>query len=180
MHFSSRNLPIDRRFPRGHGGLGLLLAASALWSGAAFLPSIFHLLGMHPLPGMVVHACYSPLCHQIPERTLFLAGVPMAVCARCAAIYLAFTAAVAFACLRPGATVLRRLSPLILLWLLVPMLADVASDAARIWHSTYSSRMLTGAVAGCALGLFAADGWRRAWDEFRSRTPATLTHGGST
>ena len=153
---------------------------AAIWSGATLIPPLFHALGIHPLAGMLVHACYSPLCHQIPERTLFLFGAPMAVCARCAAIYMAFTAAVSLVVLRPHAAVFRRVSPAFLLLFLAPMLVDVAFDGAGIRSSTLASRLLTGAPAGFILGLFAADGWRRAFEEFHRGEYTTLTQGGST
>lgn len=38
--------------------------------------------------GIVIYFLADPLCHQLPERSLFVNELPMAVCARCFAIYL--------------------------------------------------------------------------------------------
>lgn len=37
--------------------------------------------------GWVLRLVYAPVCHQLPERTLPFAGGAMAVCARCAGLY---------------------------------------------------------------------------------------------
>ncbi len=36
-----------------------------------------------------IHLAYKITCHQLPERSIFLFGYPMVVCARCFAIYAA-------------------------------------------------------------------------------------------
>jgi uncharacterized membrane protein len=38
----------------------------------------------------VVRIFFSPICHQIPERSFFINGHPLAVCARCTGIYAGF------------------------------------------------------------------------------------------
>jgi len=37
--------------------------------------------------GAWLHLAYAPLCHQLAERSLWLGGVPLAVCARCTGLY---------------------------------------------------------------------------------------------
>jgi uncharacterized membrane protein len=37
--------------------------------------------------GSLLRAVYAPVCHQLPERSLHLAGGAQAVCARCAGLY---------------------------------------------------------------------------------------------
>ncbi len=36
----------------------------------------------------IVYFMTDPVCHQLPERSLFISGIPMPVCARCYFIYL--------------------------------------------------------------------------------------------
>ena len=38
--------------------------------------------------GTAVYFLADPVCHQLPERSVFINDLPMAVCARCFAIYL--------------------------------------------------------------------------------------------
>lgn len=47
--------------------------------------------------GNALHLAYYPLCHQLPERTLTVAGESMAVCARCAGLYAGGAAGLLFA-----------------------------------------------------------------------------------
>jgi len=61
------------------------LLASAFVAGL-FLPAI---LESRRLGGAsALRMIYSPLCHQMPERSLTVWGGPMAVCARCTGLYL--------------------------------------------------------------------------------------------
>src|SRR5512138_2688166 len=43
--------------------------------------------------GIVVYRAASIVCHQIPERSFFLSGLPLAVCARCLGLYVGAAAA---------------------------------------------------------------------------------------
>jgi uncharacterized membrane protein len=46
-----------------------------------------------PAHWTLVIIAFRAMCHQIPERCLWIAGAPMPVCARCAGIYLGALAA---------------------------------------------------------------------------------------
>ncbi|HHJ52896.1 MAG TPA: DUF2085 domain-containing protein [Caldithrix abyssi] len=39
------------------------------------------------MAGSAIYFFMDPVCHQLPQRSLFIGGLPMAVCARCFAIY---------------------------------------------------------------------------------------------
>ena len=60
----------------------LLLVGAALWCIAIVAAPVF---GFES-----VYAFFSAICHQNPERTWFVGGSPLAVCVRCASIYLGF------------------------------------------------------------------------------------------
>jgi hypothetical protein len=53
-----------------------------------------------------VYETFSHFCHQSPERSFYIAGYPLAVCARCTGLYVGFAAAVAF---YPAMTSLKRI-----------------------------------------------------------------------
>src|SRR5262245_28029997 len=67
----------------------VVLAASAIWCALIVLAPIYHL--------QPVYVFFSRICHQDPARSWALAGNPLPVCIRCAAIYLGFSIAVGFA-----------------------------------------------------------------------------------
>ncbi len=41
----------------------------------------------HPLAAMFVRSFFGRLCHQLPSRSFFIEGSPVAVCVRCLGIY---------------------------------------------------------------------------------------------
>ena len=109
---------------------------------------------------------YHVTCHQLPERSLFIFGYQMAVCARCFAIYASFLAGcILFYFLR------NRLKPWdikLYIILCIPMAIDGFSqlfgvpiprgfDANGLVWSTLSNdslRIITGAIFGLASALF--------------------------
>src|ERR1043165_9302763 len=44
----------------------------------------------HEALALLAYRVFAALCHQIPERSFYLAGQPLAVCARCFGIYAGF------------------------------------------------------------------------------------------
>jgi uncharacterized membrane protein len=60
-------------------GWGLLCAL-------VLAPPILVSAGCHA--AAVVYFLFSPVCHQLPDRSFALLGLPLAVCHRCAGIYL--------------------------------------------------------------------------------------------
>jgi uncharacterized membrane protein len=57
--------------------LALFTAPLMVQSGSTFLQYL----------GTVVYFLADPVCHQLPDRSIFINDLPMAVCARCFAIY---------------------------------------------------------------------------------------------
>jgi len=92
-------------------------------------------------------------CHGIPDRCISIWGVPMPICARCAAIYagLAVSLIIFF--------VLPRMSELAarvtLMIAVTPLAVDGLTQLARLRQSTNALRMATGVTAGIAFGLWA-------------------------
>jgi len=83
---------------------GSLLNVFVIWAS----PSL------HPALWLAARAGYSVVCHQAPARCLSVAGLPLPVCARCAAIYTALPlgAVIALLWFRCRATVGDRRSPI--------------------------------------------------------------------
>jgi uncharacterized membrane protein len=108
-----------------------------------------------------------PVCHQWPERSIFIFGHQMTVCARCFAIYFTFLAGcILFAFVRT------RLKPWNIIYYVlacVPMGIDgttqlfgiaipraIRSGGELVWmvESTNELRILTGAIFGLASALY--------------------------
>jgi uncharacterized membrane protein len=84
--------PGGDRVARARGTAGGRLAVGLAAAGAlAFLAGVVAPAAMeaagHPA-GTALRAAYHPLCHQLPARSVALAGHPLAVCSRCAGLYL--------------------------------------------------------------------------------------------
>ncbi len=95
-----------------------------------------------------LYQAFSYVCHQAPERSFFVSGHPLAVCARCTGLYFGFAAAVVF---YPLVTSLRRTQTPDRKWLLIaatPLAIDFGLGLFGIWENTHSSRFLTAALLG--------------------------------
>jgi uncharacterized membrane protein len=93
-----------------------------------------------------IYKGFSFVCHQIPDRSLQLAGNQFAVCSRCTGIYFGFAAAALF---YPLARSLKRTDTPSRLWLLLaaaPLGVDFALGYFSIWQNTHWSRFVTGAL----------------------------------
>ncbi|HLG18111.1 MAG TPA: DUF2085 domain-containing protein [Blastocatellia bacterium] len=99
------------------------------------------------------HFMYGRVCHQNADRSFHIAGHPLAVCARCSAIYIGYLIGlIAYPIVRPlGDTDLPRRRWLIAA--LVPVGVDTVGGYLGIFENTLASRALTGFVAGAA-GVF--------------------------
>ena len=124
----------------------------------------------HNVLALAVYSSFSHLCHQLSDRSFFIAGHQFAVCARCTGLYTGFTVAtLAYPLMRP----LRRTDPPQRLWLFlaaVPLAIDFSLGVFGIWENTHLSRFVTGALLGSVAVLYVMPGlidlslmkWRRA------------------
>jgi uncharacterized membrane protein len=151
------------RRSRGHT---ILQALSLAWCGGIFAPCLLHACGLFPAGEVLARLLYSPICHQDPSRTMFLAGAPLTVCARCTAIYVSGTIVVLLAPILQDRFI-RRVS---IAWLcagLAPMGLDVLLSFTTLWHSTMASRVVTGALAGIAAAAFLIPNWEELSEQIR-------------
>jgi uncharacterized membrane protein len=125
----------------------------------------------------VLYLIFSPVCHQIPERSFALFGHPFAVCHRCSGIYLGLL----FGALIENKLVHR--SPRTRrIWALsstAPLLLDFLLPLTGIWTGTWSIRFVTGLVFGMMAAWLVVEGaaelleerdiWRRLFCAIRIR-----------
>lgn len=149
-----------------------------MWSMvAAFCLIILGMIAGAPLAlarghnslALVIYGTFSHLCHQIPDRSFFIAGHQFAVCSRCTGLYAGFTVATL------GYPLLRSLRSTVTpprTWLFIaaaPLAIDFALGYFGIWDNTHLSRFLTGALLGSVAVLYVMPGlielslkdWRR-------------------
>ncbi|MFN6963611.1 MAG: DUF2085 domain-containing protein [Pyrinomonadaceae bacterium] len=102
----------------------------------------------------LVYGFFGFLCHQMPERSLHLAGEPLAVCSRCFGVYFGlFAGVLVYPLFKP----VDAIEPRSRLWLfasLLPIGADWASGVLGIWDNTHLSRFGTGAILGAVCAFY--------------------------
>ena len=75
----------------------LLVWFVSIWAAPLLVASPYNFL---KYIGTAIYFFMDPVCHQLPQRSLFIAGLPMPVCGRCFFIYLGGTITVGAAVFR--------------------------------------------------------------------------------
>ena len=130
----------------------LILPGSIAWVGAIFLAP--YLKSRNSPVGAFIYALFAPVCHQIPGRTFYIFGHPLAVCGRCLGIYLGFLFGTL---LYPfGGRLSRVRLPKLRTFLVTsaPIAADTAANFLRLWSTTNVLRMATGFLWGLLLPFY--------------------------
>lgn len=118
--------------------------------------------GGHAASAFVIYQGLKTICHQMPERAFWVAGHPLAVCARCFGIYAGFAVAVLLYPL--AARGWRRATAFAtprrewLLLALAPATIDFTLGITGVWANTHSSRALTGAWLGAWMAFYVVPG----------------------
>lgn len=131
----------------------LLVAVGSLAVLATIVGAPLAVAAGHKRLAGTIYQTFSHLCHQQPERSFFIEGHPLAVCARCTGIYAGFAAGTI---LYPLLRSLRQIEAPARKWLFIaaaPLAIDFLFEFSGFGHNTHSSRMLTGALLG-AVAVF--------------------------
>lgn len=152
--------PDGGRARAGRRALAVWSAASAcaLLFVAAIVAAPSLLAGGRASLAGALYAGFGAVCHQIAERSFFVSGFPLAVCARCAGLYVGFALGVVlYPLVRPvGARETPERA-----WLIaaaLPMATDVGLNLLGVWENTHLSRSLTGALLGAVAALYVVPG----------------------
>jgi uncharacterized membrane protein len=131
--------------------------------------------GGHPAFGITIYHAFSFVCHQIPERSFFIAGHQFAVCSRCTGIYAGFSVATL---LYPLVRSLKQTDAPPRKWLFLgaaPLAIDFTIGYLGIWENTHTSRFATGALLGAVAVFYVMPGLMdlslREWGTKRHRLP---------
>ena len=135
-----------------------IVAAGALLFTLTILAAPLALAGNHRLLAITIYRAFGNLCHQLPERSFFIAGHQFAVCARCTGLYAGFAFSVLlYPLIRPITATVN--PPRKWLFLAaVPMAFDFGLDFVGVWQNTHSSRLLTGLLLGAASAFYVMPG----------------------
>lgn len=109
------------------------------------------------LAGTLYHS-FGLLCHQLPERSFFIAGQKFAVCSRCTGLYFGFAATLLF---YPLLKSLRRTDLPSRKWLIataIPLLIDFGLTFFGIWENTHATRFVTGLLLGSVVVFYVMPG----------------------
>ena len=112
----------------------------------------------HPFWGLAIYRAFSHVCHQIPERSFFVAGHPFAVCSRCTGLYAGFAVATV---VYPVVRSLRQTEAPARKWLFMaaaPLVIDFSLGYLGIWENTQTSRFATGALLGVVAVFYVMPG----------------------
>lgn len=107
---------------------------------------------------VVVYEAFGFICHQMPERSFYVAGHPLAVCARCFGIYTGFAFGVL---IYPLVRSVYRMDAPARAWLLaatMPLAVDFMLGVLGLWENTHFSRFTTGALVGTAAVFYVMPG----------------------
>ena len=101
-----------------------------------------------------IYTFFSYICHQIPDRSLHIAGHQLGVCSRCFGVYFGVLAGVI---VYPLWRRLDETEPLSRVWLfasLIPITVDWSLTVFGVWENTHLSRFVTGLILGFACATF--------------------------
>lgn len=141
--------------PRGHRAVRIVAVLAVLFTAGALVGTVFERSGL--AGAGTLRSLYRSVCHQLPSRSLEVAGSPSAVCSRCLGLYAGgslglLVAAVAFR-RRPLAP-----HPLLLAAVVAPSLIDVLAHWVGWQGLTSVARLAMALPAGFVAGLFLAVG----------------------
>lgn len=144
-----------------------LITLSLAWI-ALILAAPWLMAERHPLASATLYQGFSAVCHQIPERSFYFRGYPMAVCSRCASIYAGFIVGLLF---YPFARDLREdtFPPRwILIAAAIPTVIDFAGGVLGLFTNTFLSRSLTGILFGVVVAFYVTPGLVSALNDWRA------------
>ncbi|MEA3254827.1 MAG: DUF2085 domain-containing protein [Candidatus Altiarchaeota archaeon] len=102
----------------------------------------------------LIYLLFSPGCHQLPERSLYLFDYKLAVCARCAAIYFGFLITSLIYPLIKKIDDKETPTKLLLICSVIPIGLDGGMQLVTSYESTNEIRVITGGIFGIILTLY--------------------------
>ncbi len=128
-----------------------LIAIAIMLVIIALGPGLF---GYHVHESRWQHIFFEFLCHQDPERSYSIAGISMAVCARCLGIYTAFLVGlIASPFFERIVSITKKNRINIVVGTIAINGIDFIGNAMGIWVNTLESRLILGILFGLSIAL---------------------------
>jgi uncharacterized membrane protein len=155
----------------------VIAIGAALWCALIVLPPVIA-ASSDSLAGTaaLLARFFRPVCHQLDDRALTLFGKPLAVCARCSAIYGAFLlGTLLYPLFR---SVEKPVMPprWLLIVALAPMLADVLPGMVGIHDVSTVTRVITGTIFGAVLPFVVLPAAIEGVGQLFTRSASTTVH----
>ncbi|MGE5429587.1 MAG: DUF2085 domain-containing protein [Syntrophomonadaceae bacterium] len=110
--------------------------------------------------------CYSHVCHQITEKTIFIMGRPLLVCSRCFGIY---TGLIIASLISLFITLNEKLHLKYLILSGIPMILDVILYSVKVYNYSKMAAFLTGFLLGSAGFFYILEAFEKFIAELKSQ-----------
>lgn len=130
-----------------------LVLGETLWFFFIIMTPMMAAYGLK-VPSHFFYYFYSHFCHQLPERSLFLYGEQLPVCARDTAVYTALLITTLIYPLVRSLPTRKMPSKWYLVFFLFPIALDGGTQLMGLRESTNLLRVITGAIAGSLVPFY--------------------------
>ena len=146
---------------------GFSFGCLLLWMSGIFLAPF--LKSFSNMWSEFIYAVFSPVCHQISERSFFIFGFPLAVCTRCLGIYTGCLLGMLLYPIIQGFADIE--IPKIRIFVLVtsPIAVDTMGNLFSIWKTTPWLRFTIGFIWGVILPFYFISGLGDAWIRMKKK-----------
>jgi uncharacterized membrane protein len=135
--------------------------------------------GGHPAGAEVIYRAFGIFCHQRPDRSYFIEGHKLGVCARCTGLYAGFAITLLLYPLIRSLRIAANPPRIYLILAALPLAIDFSLTFFGIWENTHTSRLLTGVLLGSVAVFYVMPGIvdlsLRSWRVSETPKPVTFT-----
>ncbi|MGE0885179.1 MAG: DUF2085 domain-containing protein [Blastocatellales bacterium] len=142
-----------------------LLVVSIGWLAIIFAAPILAVNG-HQLSALVIYQGLSAVCHQMPDRSFHLDGLPLGVCSRCTGIYSGFIAGLVVYPLMRNLSNQQMPQRIWMILAVSPALIDFGGGFLGLFTNTFFSRTATGALLGAVAAFYILPGFVSIFSDF--------------
>ena len=114
--------------------------------------------GGHPALAEVIYHAFGVFCHQRPDRSYFIEGHKLGVCARCTGLYAGFAITLLLYPLIRSLRINVNPPRQYLILAAIPLAVDFTLTFFGFWENTHTSRLLTGTLLGSVAVFYVMPG----------------------
>jgi uncharacterized membrane protein len=114
--------------------------------------------GGHPALAEVIYHAFGVFCHQRPDRSYFIEGHKLGVCARCTGLYAGFAITLLLYPLIRSLRINVNPPRQYLILAAIPLAVDFSLTFFGLWENTHTSRLLTGTLLGSVAVFYVMPG----------------------